>query len=248
GYDDRDRLETETLAPNPATSYTWDANGNLTTKDGEATYTWDVNDRLIKVEKTDGTVVEHVYDADGNRVRTTTTKPGQAAEAVDFLVDTSGGLSHVVAEIDATGITDRLKTLYVRNGDELLALMRPDAAEPDGWQSRFYHADYIGSVRRLTNEAGSISDGYTYSAFGELLGHTGSDPQPYAFTGEPLDPNSGWQYHRARWMDPRTGRFAGMDPFAGLSSDPQSLHRYATLICARQGCWIRAANSRAPLS
>jgi RHS repeat-associated protein len=64
------------------------------------------------------------------------------------------------------------------------------------------------------------------SAFGELLAHTGTNPQPYAFTGEPLDPNSGWQYHRARWMDSRTGRFAGMDPFGGSTTDPSSLHRY----------------------
>ena len=62
------------------------------------------------------------------------------------------------------------------------------------------------------------------SAFGELLAHTGNDPQPYAFTGEPYDPNIGWQYHRARWMDPSVGRFAGMDPFA--ESD-QHLYAYA---------------------
>ena len=64
------------------------------------------------------------------------------------------------------------------------------------------------------------------SAFGELLAHTGNDPQPYAFTGEPYDPNVGWQYHRARWMDPRVGRFAGMDPFGGSESSPATLHRY----------------------
>jgi RHS repeat-associated protein len=66
----------------------------------------------------------------------------------------------------------------------------------------------------------------TKSAFGELLAHTGSDPQPYAFTGEPLDPNSGFQYHRARWMDPRVGQFVGMDPWEGNRYDPASLHRY----------------------
>ena len=94
------------------------------------------------------------------------------------------------------------------------------------WQTRYYHADGVGSIRRLTDEAGNITDGYTYSAFGELLAHTGTDPQPYAFTGEPLDPNSGFQYHRARWMDPRVGRFTGMDPFRGSEEDPLSLHKY----------------------
>jgi RHS repeat-associated protein len=35
--------------------------------------------------------------------------------------------------------------------------------------------------------------------------------QPYAFSGEPLDQNTGLQYHRARWLDTGTGRFLGMD-------------------------------------
>jgi RHS repeat-associated protein len=78
----------------------------------------------------------------------------------------------------------------------------------------------------LTDEAGSITDAWSYSAFGELYGRTGTDPIPYAFAGEPLDPNSGFQYHRARWMDPRTGRFAGMDAFEGLDHEPMTLHRY----------------------
>jgi hypothetical protein len=35
--------------------------------------------------------------------------------------------------------------------------------------------------------------GLTKTAFGELYGRTGTDPIPYAFAGEPLDPNSGFQ-------------------------------------------------------
>jgi RHS repeat-associated protein len=94
------------------------------------------------------------------------------------------------------------------------------------WQTRFYHSDHIGSVRRLTNEAGQVTDGYTYSAFGERIAHTGTDPQPYAFTGEPYDANLGFEYNRARWMDPRVGRFLGMDPLAADRFDPPTLHRY----------------------
>jgi RHS repeat-associated protein len=81
-------------------------------------------------------------------------------------------------------------------------------------------------VRRLTDETGAVTDAYTYTAFGELLSHSGTDPQPYAFAGEPYDPNAGFQYHRARWMDPRAGRFLGMDPWRGNHFEPSSLHRY----------------------
>jgi uncharacterized protein RhaS with RHS repeats len=108
------------------------------------------------------------------------------------LVDTSGGLSQVVAETDDSG---NLAAYYVR-GDDLLGVLRPDGG--GDFTARYYHADGIGSIRALTDEAGNITDSYTHTAFGELLEHIGADPQPYAFTGEPLDPNIGWQYHRAR--------------------------------------------------
>ena len=84
---------------------------------------------------------------------------------------------------DAAGA---LTAYYVR-GDDLLAVMRPTG--PATWSTRFVHADGIGSIRRLTDEAGAVTDSYTYTAFGERIAHTGTDPQPYAFAGEPYDPN-----------------------------------------------------------
>jgi RHS repeat-associated protein len=170
-------------------------------------------------------VVEHAYDADGNRVRTELTPANGPPVVTDYLVDTSGALSQVVAETDGAGA---LRAYYVR-GDDLLAVMRPLVPVPAtaaDWQTRYYHADGIGSVRRLTDETGAVTDTYTYSAFGELLSHTGTDPQPYAFAGEPYDPNAGFQYHRARWMDPRAGRFASTDRWRGSPEDPRSLHTY----------------------
>jgi RHS repeat-associated protein len=119
-----------------------------------------------------------------------------------------------VAESTPAGVT----AYYVR-GDDLLAVLR-------GTGTRFFHADGLGSIRRLTDEAGSVTDSYEYTAFGELISHVGPDPQPYAFAGEPYDPNVGFQYHRARWTDPGTGRFLATDPHPGDAYDPASLHKY----------------------
>ena len=48
-----------------------------------------------------------------------------------------------------------------------------------------------------------------------------------AFVGRKhLRADHGWQYHRARSLDPRAGRFVGMDPFGGQRADPTTLHRY----------------------
>jgi RHS repeat-associated protein len=45
------------------------------------------------------------------------------------------------------------------------------------------------------------------------------------YSGEQTD-RTGLQYLRARYYDPRSGRFNRLDPFAGNTSDPQSLHKY----------------------
>jgi len=79
---------------------------------------------------------------------------------------------------------------------------------------------------------------YSYTAFGELLAihdHTGafvSDSEVDALTnllysGEPFDTRLGWQYLRARWYSPDTGRFERLDPFSGDPTSPLSFNKYA---------------------
>jgi len=217
-YDTRDRLLTETGL---AGGYTYDDNGNLVTRAGQTSYTWDLENRLTRVSKADGTLVDHVYDVDGNRVQTKVTPASGPAATTNFLVDTSGALSQVIAESDATGT---LTAYYQRADDDLIAILRPSG--PSTYAIKYVLGDHLGSIRRLTDASANVTDQYSTDAFGELIAHTGTDPQPYAFAGEPYDPTSGFQYHRARWMDPRTGRSVGMDPFGGNEFDPPSLHRY----------------------
>jgi RHS repeat-associated protein len=174
------------------------------------------------VTKADGSVIQYAYDFDGNRVQTKTTLAGQATQTVNYLVDTDGGLSHVIADSDGSG---QLTALYAYANDTLVGIVRPTG--PSTWATQWVHSDYLGSIRALTDDNKNVTDTYTYDAFGQLLKHTGTDPQPFAFAGEPLDPNVGFQYHRARWMDPRVGRFTGMDPFGGDPNDPLTLHKYA---------------------
>ncbi|MEO8198413.1 MAG: RHS repeat-associated core domain-containing protein, partial [Thermoanaerobaculia bacterium] len=231
-YDDRDRLLTESGIAGPVT-YGWDANGNQTAKSGSdgATYAWDTENRLVRVELVNGTVVEHYYDVDGTRVRTTTTPSGGAPEAVGDLVDpwhqTSAAgrgliLSQVVAETDDTGAL----TAYHARGDDLLATLRPDVDIPSNLAAKYFHAEGIGTIRALTNQAGEPSDSYTLEAFGTLLTHQGDGDNAFLFAGEALDQNLGFYYNRARWMDAGAGAFVSSDSYAGLEHEPASLHKY----------------------
>ncbi len=213
-YDERDRLLLDS-----ATSYTWDDDGRLLTRSGPdgMLNAWDSESRLVETIHADGTVEQHRYDPAGNRVETSVTPPGGPTSITRYLVDTRSELSHVVAEVSGGGV---VLAHYIRAGDELLAVVRPTG-------TRFYHADGLGSVRRLTDETGAVTDSYTYDAFGSLIEHTGSDPNPYLFAGEPLGAKGELYYNRARWMDPATGRFLSLDPVDGEVDSPASLHRYS---------------------
>ncbi|MDX2022506.1 MAG: Calx-beta domain-containing protein, partial [Deltaproteobacteria bacterium] len=116
-YDERQRLLTENAQP-----YVWDVNGNQTQRPTGDAYEWDFEDRLVRVTKADGTVVQNTYDVDGVLVRTSVTPAGGGAAVVtDFVVDTHGGLSHIVAEVGGSGA---VSAVYVRAGDMLLEELR----------------------------------------------------------------------------------------------------------------------------
>ncbi|MBI2566322.1 MAG: RHS repeat-associated core domain-containing protein [Candidatus Schekmanbacteria bacterium] len=213
GYDARDRLLSV-----DGMAQSWDAQGRLTAKAGPygARCGWDFDGRLVAATLADGTLLEHDYDVDGNRVTTRVTPPGGVAVETHYLVDPAADLGHVVVETDAAG---NPIARYVRADDELIAVVREG-------ETRYYRADGIGSIRALTGEGGAATDRYAFEAFGELLAHDGADPQPYRFAGEPYDAGAGFAYHRARWMDPTSARFTSPDPVWGEADRPITLHPY----------------------
>jgi RHS repeat-associated protein len=68
----------------------------------------------------------------------------------------------------------------------------------------------------------------------------GSSAEPYLFTGEPRDLETGFTFLRARYYDPSIGRFMSRDRWAGLGAVPQSLNRYTY---ARNGPLTHADHS-----
>lgn len=88
------------------------------------------------------------------------------------------------------------------------------------------HADGLLSVRALSDGVGALSDTFQRDAFGVRGAVEGQSTQPFDFTGELRDGETGFLYLRARMYDPFTGRFISRDPLAGLARAPATLNRY----------------------
>jgi RHS repeat-associated protein len=211
-YDANDRLLSES-AGGTTTTHRYDANGNLLGSsvgiNVVASYAWDGANRLISATR-GGPVVTYAYDSDGVRVAKTI-----GGVTSHYVVDKNREFAEVVEERSASG---DLIVGYVQ-GDDLIKQLR-------GGQTAYYHADGLGSVRALSNTAGTVTDTWHYAAFGAELARTGTTPNEYRFTGEQIDPNTGFYYLRARWMNPEVGRFLSLDSYPGRSGDPASLHKY----------------------
>jgi RHS repeat-associated protein len=93
-------------------------------------------------------------------------------------------------------------------------------------KTSYFLYDGHGSVRALADDAGTITDSYTYDAFGIQLSQTGSTDNAYRYCGEYFDVDLGLYYLRARHMNPETGRFHTLDTFEGWRDEPLSLHKY----------------------
>jgi RHS repeat-associated protein len=90
----------------------------------------------------------------------------------------------------------------------------------------FYNYDGHGSVRKLSDSLGNVTDTYTYDAFGTLIEQTGTTSNSYLYAGEQFDSDLGFYYNRARYLNVETGRFISQDTFEGSPFEPKSLHKY----------------------
>ncbi|MBI4492984.1 MAG: RHS repeat-associated core domain-containing protein, partial [Chloroflexi bacterium] len=90
-----------------------------------------------------------------------------------------------------------------------------------------FHTDGLGSVRAVTNAAASVTQTYLTDAFGAMRLTQGSSGQPFDFTGEQRDGETGFVYLRARVYDPQVGRFLQRDTVAQSGPGSQGLNRYS---------------------
>ncbi len=116
----------------------------------------------------------------------------------------------ILAAYDLSG-TVTARYAHGLNIDEPLAVQQ-------GSITSFYHADGLGSIVALTNAAGSVVQTYSYDSFGNVT-LSGGITQPYTYTAREYDYETGLYFYRARYYDPKAGRFITKDPISFAGGD-----------------------------
>jgi len=116
-------------------------------------------------------------------------------------------------------------TLFLPNSINSLHLQRLGGDEPEeygelisqhrGGKTSYYHYDALGSTRQLTDETETVTDSYTYNAWGEIIEQTGTTTNPFRWIGNVgyyWDEETQDYYVRARYYQPQSGRWMTQDP------------------------------------
>jgi len=189
-----------------------DPNGSRI-KDGQFNLYFDAFERLVRVERTsDGVVVgRYRYDAAGRRVDRQFRVGAGPLQQVFHVHDGA----QEVEEIDGSGAVQAdfvWGGLYV---DQLVQMRR-------GGATYYAYANSVFSVVALTDASGAVAERYGYSsvygvcqvqnADGSSRSLASEVGNQWRFQGRRFDPETGWLYFRARFLDPVAGRWVSRDP------------------------------------
>jgi RHS repeat-associated protein len=237
GYDSANQVTSEVRTGPGAysVSYTYDHNGNRTTKvlnGATDTYTYDAHNKLLSTSSK-----TYTYDHDGN-CKTVTTG-GQTTTLTYDYEDRITGITYQSGatnsftynaldlrerKVDSAGTFN-----YVTDGtaagsavlNDSAATYTPGLSERRGTTSKFYHSDALGSTRGITDGGQNATDSLLYDAFGMVVSRTGTTPTPFGFVGASQyqsDNDSGLMLLGHRYYDSSTGRFISSDPaHAGIN-------------------------------
>jgi len=225
------------------TSLLFDGNGNET-NDGTYLFEWDYMNRLRRVSrKADGILIAvYSYDAVGRRNRKVTTNSGPLNGTTDFYHD---GWRQIEERNDVEALMQQY--VYGVYLDEVLVLNRhlnaDNSATSPRAQKLFYHQNTLYHVYSVTDETGALREAYQYDAYGKTTVFTGSGPDgvwftgdepqanssnvhnPFMYTGQRLDAETGLMYYKARYYSTGLGAFLSRDPLEYNSG--LGLHEYA---------------------
>ena len=187
---------------------TYDADGNMTSYNGW-TYTWNGENRLVAAENSD-TRLEFSYDYMGRRLEKKVYSKGlltlynwSLEKHRKFVYD---GYK-LIAEFDALASDTQLASYLWQPTGLDVPLMRI----ADNTQT-YYIADGNKNIIALKDSSGADVSTYAYTPFGSLENPVDGDENPFRFSSEYADDETGLVYYNYRYYSPQLGRWTKRDP------------------------------------
>jgi RHS repeat-associated protein len=188
-----------TVSGGASRTLVYDANGNLTDDGSGRTYAWDGVDRLIKITQSSG-VTDFVYDGLGRRTQ----------EKVNGAV------------IKQWVWCDGAQPCEERDGSNAVTKRFYGQGEQIGGTPYFFTSDHLGSIREMTDLAGTVRARYDYDPYGRMLKISGDLESDFGFTGFYRHQVSGLSLTFYRAYDPELGRWLSKDPL----DESSKINRY----------------------
>lgn len=192
-----------TSPPSGATTYQYNAEGDLTTINspttGTTTLGYDQENRVISYSS-GATSATYVYNADGLRLSKTVD-----GSTTSYVWDVSGGLSNLLSDGSSYYV-------YGPSGMPLEQITKKTAL--------WIHHDQSGSTRLVTTTTGAVAATDTYDPYGNIVASTGDQSVTLLYGGQYQDSESGLYYLRARYYDPSVGAMLTVDPQVATTGSP----------------------------
>jgi RHS repeat-associated protein len=194
-------------------SLEYNARGSLIS-DGENTYDYDELNRLTLLTDSLGNETNYFYDAFSRRIAK------EQDGSRNFYVYEK---SNVIEEQDGSGTLEKSFVHGAGTDEPLFMTDHLTAAD------YYYHSDSLGSITEISGSTGALVEAYEYEVYGQPtiysdsarskeITHEDSLQQPYLFTARRYDSESENYYYRARYHDPKLGRFLSPDPLDYIDS------------------------------
>jgi RHS repeat-associated protein len=220
-----------TEAGSNAYQYVYDANGNVTSRQGSSISWTSYNYPTLINDSATGESVSFVYGPDRSPWFEETQGPSSTELAYHV-----GGLMDIVVAGGSTTTRD-----FIYAGNEPVAVDVPGSGA-SGFH--YFQTDEQGSITEITNSSGQLSVNESFAAFGarrdpatwsgsptaaQLTTIEGITRHGYTFQ-DVLGSQMGLNQMVGRVEDAITGRFLSADPTIPDPTDPQSYNRYSYTI------------------
>ncbi|WP_226804195.1 RHS repeat-associated core domain-containing protein [Amylibacter sp. SFDW26] len=204
-------------------TFTYDANGNMTTGLHGKTMTYDGENRPLSVVH-NGKRTEYVYGPSGTRLMKI-----EDADTPEESITVYAGISEIRDWKKPTQTIQNYPIGDVRwnNGPAANDTSVPAADNP--FQRGFMHVDQLGSIVAITDDAGQFEVMRAYAPYGKVSDEDkapGATDETKTFLGERYDEDSELQYLNARYFDPELGMFIQPD-WLDVTEEGVGTNRYA---------------------